>query len=372
MKSDACSTWIEIDLDAIRQNVARLRQIAGVPVMAVVKANGYGHGIVETARAGLEGGAAWCGVARIEEALQLRQAGIQAPVLVTGYTSPLRVPEAVSEQIVLTVYNHELADPYSSIAEKMHSRLKVHAKVDTSMGRLGIFPEDGIHFLSWLSEQRGLEVEGVFTHFASADEPEKSDTQAAVARFRRLLDELEMAGLRPPLVHAANSAATLYYPQARFNLVRCGIAMYGLHPSGDALLPEGFKPALSWKTRLASIKILPAGHGVGYNARYVTTKEESIGTIAVGYADGFRRRLGNFALLGGKRVPVLGGVCMDQCMLGLDPTMQVKVGDEVVLIGKQAETYLTAEEVAAVWGTVNYEVVCGLAARVPRFYLHEK
>ena len=371
MKSDAYSTWIEVDLEAIRHNVGRLRQIAGVPVMAVVKANGYGHGIVQSTRAGLEGGAAWCGVARIEEALVLRQAGIQAPILVTGYTSPLRVPEAVSEAIVLSVYNRELAGAYSAIAEKMHTRLRVHAKIDTSMGRLGVLTEDGVKFLYWLSEQRGLEVEGIFTHFASADEPHKPDTQAAINLFKELLDELEMAGLRPPLVHAANSAATLYYPQARFGLVRCGIAIYGLHPSSEAPLLEGFQPALSWKARLVSVKTLPPGHGVSYNARYVTSQEEQIGTIAVGYADGFRRRLGNFALVDGRRVPVVGSVCMDQCMLVLDLADKAAVGDEVVLIGKQGETVVSAEDVAAAWGTVNYDVVCGLAARVPRFYLNE-
>jgi alanine racemase len=371
MQSDACSTWIEIDLEAIRQNVTRLRKIAGVPVMAVVKANGYGHGIVEAARAGLEGGAAWCGVARIEEALVLRQAGIQAPILVTGYTSPLRVAEAVSGGIVLSVYDRELAGAYSAIAMKMHAHLRVHAKVDTSMGRLGVFPEDGVQFLYWLSEQRGLDVEGIFTHFASADEPKKPGTQAAIKLFKELLDELEMAGLRPPLVHASNSAATLYYPQARFGLVRCGIAMFGLHPSSDAPLPEGFRPALSWKARLVSVKTLPPGHGVGYNARYVTSKAERIGTIAVGYADGFRRRLGNCVLVDGQLVPVAGGVCMDQCMLELDRVGQARVGDEVVLIGRQGETVLSAEEVAAAWGTVNYDVVCGLAVRVPRFYLNQ-
>jgi len=370
MKSDACSTWIEIDLGAIRHNIIQLGQITGVPVMAVVKANGYGHGIVEAARAGLEGGAAWCGVARIEEALVLRQGGIQASILVTGYTSPLRVPEAVSSGIVLSVYDRELAGVYSGIAETMHAHLRVHIKVDTSMGRLGVFPEEGVKFLQWLYEQPGLDVEGIFTHFASADEPQKPDTQQSITRFQKLLDELEIAGLRPPLVHAANSATALYYPQARFGMVRCGIAMYGLHPSSDAPLPEGFRPALSWKARLASIKTLPPGHGVGYNARYVTSKDEKIGTIAVGYADGFRRRLGNFVLVGGQRVPVVGGVCMDQCMLQLDRVAQAHPGDEVVLIGRQGEAVLTAEEVAAAWGTVNYDVVCGLAARVPRFYFN--
>jgi alanine racemase len=369
MDAKACSTWVEVDLGAIRQNVSLLNQITGVMVMAVVKANAYGHGIVETARTALAGGAGWCGVARIEEALALRQAGIQAPILVTGYTAEQRLAEAIESKISLTVYTPEQAKIFSEAAQSLQARLKVHAKIDTSMGRLGVFPEEGLQFIRRLNQLPGLAVEGVFTHFASADEPKNPATDRAIDRFTGLIDELGATGLRPPLVHAANSATALYYPRARFDLVRCGISIYGLHPSSEALLPAGFRAALAWKARLTSIKALPPGHGVGYNARYVTTHHESIGTISVGYADGFRRQLGNFALVEGQRVPVVGGVCMDQCMLKLDQAPGARMGDEVVLIGRQGDASITAEEVAAAWGTVNYEVVCGLAARIPRFYL---
>jgi len=234
-----------------------------------------------------------------------------------------------------------------------------------------VFPEEGPKFVRRLVRLPGIDLEGVFTHFASADEPDNPATDVAIDRFQQLLDELSAMGLRPQLVHAANSAASLFYPRARFDLVRCGISIYGLHPSSDVRLPAGFRAALSWKARLTSIKMLPPGHGVGYNARYVTKRQESIGTISVGYADGFRRRLGNFALVDGQRVPVVGGVCMDQCMLQLDQAAGARNGDEVVLIGRQKDALITAEEVAAAWGTVNYEVVCGLADRVPRFYLNQ-
>lgn len=369
MDINACSTWIEVDLGAIRQNVSLLRQITGITIMAVVKANAYGHGLVDTARAALAGGAGWCGVARLEEALTLRQAGIQAPILVTGYTAEDRLAEAVGSNVSLTVYAPEQAEIFSKAAQSFKGGLKVHAKIDTSMGRLGVFPEDGLQFIRQLNRLPGMQVEGVFTHFASADEPRNPSTDVAIDRFQRLLDELNAANLCPPLVHAGNSATALYYPRARFDLVRCGISIYGLHPSAEALLPEGFRAALAWKARLTSKKTLPPGHGVGYNARYVTTRHESIGTVSVGYADGFRRRLGNFTLVNGQRAPVVGGVCMDQCMLQLDQVPEARIGDEVVLIGPQKDAFITAEEVAAAWGTVNYDVVCGLAARVPRFYL---
>jgi alanine racemase len=371
MDSSACSTWVEVDLEAVRQNISMLKDITGVTVMAVVKANAYGHGLVEIARAALEGGASWCGVARVEEALALRQAGIQAPILVTGYTAEERLEEAMDANISLTIYAAEQVDIFSKAARAAATRLKVHAKIDTSMGRLGVFPEQGLALIRRLNQSPGIQVEGVFTHFASADEPENPSTHAAIDRFRQLLDQLDLANLRPPLVHAANSATALYHPRGRFDLVRCGISIYGLHPSAEAPLPAGFRAALAWKARLTSVKTLPPGHGIGYNARYVTTRHESIGTISVGYADGFRRRLGNFVLVNGQRVPVVGGVCMDQCMVQLDQVPGARMGDEVVLIGRQGDSLITAEEVASAWGTVNYEVVCGLAGRVDRFYFNQ-
>ncbi len=220
-----------------------------------------------------------------------------------------------------------------------------------------------------LNQYRGLHIEGLFTHLARSDEPEVGTTIWQLDRFNRLVRELEAAGLRPGLVHAANSAGSLYFPQAYFDLVRPGIAIYGLHPSAEAPLPQGFRPAMSWKAQLVSVKELPPGHGVGYNYRYFTSGTERIGVIPAGYADGFRRRLGNFVLVGGKRVNVVGGVCMDQCMVRLDEVPSARIGDEVVLMGEQGDLTIRAEDIGLAWGTNNYEVVCGLAARVPRVYL---
>ena len=365
---EAYPTWLEIDLGAIRNNIHRLQAITGRPIMAIIKANGYGHGLVEAGRAAVSAGAAWLGIARLEEALALRDAGIASPVLVLGFTDPERVPEAIANQVSLTVYHPDLAKAFAAQARLAGRALNVHAKFDTGMGRLGVFPEDGLAFVQLIKSYPELNLEGAFTHLANADEPERDTTDWQLDRFSRLIEALEANHLRPPLVHAANSAAALYFPRARFDLVRPGIALYGLHPSAEAPLPEGFRPALTWKAHLASVKDLPAGHGVGYGYRYVTSKPERIGVIPVGYADGFRRRLGNFVLVGGKRVGVAGGVCMDQCMLHLDEVPEAQVGDEVVLIGQQGKASITAEEIGQAWGTVNYDVVCGLTARVPRIY----
>jgi alanine racemase len=365
---DDYSTWLEIDLGAIRNNIRQIQTVTGRPVMAIIKANGYGHGLVEVGRAVVSAGAAWIGVARLEEAGALRQAGIPLPILVLGFCSPERVPEALANQVSLSVHSVEIGQAFADRARSAGQKLRVQAKIDTGMGRLGVYPEDGLDFIHALQASPELLLEGIFTHMARADEPELETTDWQLDRFTKLLKSLDQAGLRPPLVHAANSAASLYFPAAHFDLVRPGISIYGLHPSPSAPLPPGFRPALTWKARLASIKNLPAGHGVGYNYRYTTGQVERIGVVPVGYADGFRRRLGNIALVGGQRVAVVGGVCMDQCMLQLDGVPQARVGDEVVLLGQQDGAVITAEEVGQSWGTINYEVVCGLAARLPRVY----
>lgn len=363
------STWLEIDLSAIKNNIRQIQAITRTPVMAVIKANGYGHGLVEVARAAEDAGAAWCGIARIDEALVLRQAGISLPMLVLGFCPPEHVPAAIANNIRLTVFHPEMAHQFAAQARAVGGKLRVHIKVDSGMGRLGLFPCDALPLMQELVGDPNLLVEGVFTHMARADEPSVKTTDQQIAAFQSVVTELEAQGLRPPLVHALNSAGALYFPQGRFDLVRPGIAIYGLHPSPDAPLPPGFRPALAWKTQLVSLKELPPGYGVGYNHRYITRGRERIGVIPVGYADGYRRRLGNFALVRGKRVPAAGQVCMDQCMLQLDSVPDARNGDEVTLIGRQGDAVITAEEVAEAWGTVNYEVVCGLAIRVPRIYL---
>ena len=367
--SDGFSTWLEIDLEAIRNNIRLLHRLTQTPVMAIVKANGYGHGAIETARAAIEAGAEWCGVARFEEAIALRKAGLDCHLLVMGYTPPACLAEAIAEKISLTIYDLALGEVYPHLLPKSSEPLRVHVKVDTGMGRLGIKPEEALSLVEKLSRQPGFLVEGLCTHFSKADETDRSFTLRQLSKFNPLVAELEKRGLRPAVIHAANSAAAVQYPESRFDLIRPGIAIYGLNPSSAAPLPEGFLPSLTWKARLTSKKVLPPGHSISYGGIYTTSTEEQIGVVPVGYADGFRRVAGEQVLLRGRRVDVVGRVCMDQCMVQLSDLPDAQIGDEVILLGSQGSERISAEEIARRWETINYEVVCGLSNRLPRIYL---
>ena len=369
MANEYYGTWLEIDLRVLENNFKILSETTGCKVMPIVKANAYGHGLEKVTQRLEKAGAEWFGVARIEEGLLLREAGVKARILVLGYTAPVRVPHAIRNDVTLTVYDHQVAEQYATQAKNVKGILRLHAKIDTGMGRLGVPPLEAIPFLKLINESSHMELEGVFTHFARADEPNENDTDFQLQKFQTLLKEMEHAGIKPSIIHASNSAGSLAYQKARFDLVRAGIALYGLPPSNEVDLPETIKPALTWKTRLISLKKLPAGHGVSYGFKYYTKKQEQIGVIAVGYADGLRRRQGNKVLVRGKRASVVGNVCMDQCMLQMDHIPDAEIGDEVVLIGRQGDDEITATEIADDWGTINYEVICGLASRMPRVYL---
>jgi alanine racemase len=369
VKHSSYSTWLDIDLNAIQRNVSLLNELSRKPVMAVVKANAYGHGSVPVARAALRAGAAWLGVARLEEALELREARIKAPILVMGFTPSERVSDAISQGVSITVWDHAQVDFAVRAARESGRQLKVHLKVDTGMSRLGVASEDAVSLAVVIKEHQELEFEGIFTHYARADEVDQSSAIEQEGNFRQVLDTLAHKGIQPRLIHAANSAASLFMPESRFDLIRPGIAIYGLHPSSERSLPDGFQPALTWKAVLSQVKTLPPGRGVSYGHEYITQGVERIGTLPVGYADGFRRVSGNQVLVGGVRVPVVGRVCMDQVSLQLDGVPEAKAGDEVVLIGSQDGASISSEQVAARWGTINYEVVCGLTARVPRLYI---
>jgi len=369
-KRTAYSTWVEIDLNAIENNVSLIRQHTRTQVMAVVKADGYGHGAIPVARAALRAGASWLGVARLEEALELRQAGLASPILLLGYTPPGRMAEAIASELSIAVWTAEQVEAAASAARHQDTSARLHLKVDTGMNRIGTQPETALELAQQISSMHGLKLEGLFTHFARADEANLSHTHEQVAWFREVLSQLEAAGLRPALVHAANSAASLRTPEAHFDMVRLGIAMYGLHPSPDCLLPDAFRPALSWKAVLSHVKQLPPGQGISYNYEYFTQSQERIGTIPVGYADGLRRNQPNQVLIQGQEVPIVGRVCMDQVMVQLDRVPASQPGDEVVIIGEQGAQHIHAEQVAVRWGTINYDVVCGIGRRVPRLYNH--
>jgi alanine racemase len=362
------STWLEIDLEAIQRNTDRLRDRCQVAVMAVVKAGGYGHGAAPAARAAQRGGAAWIGTARLEEALELRCQGVEGPVLILGFTPADRVGEAIEAGLCLTVWSVDQLQAAGAAASTAGSKAEVHVKVDTGMNRIGLRPEEAVEFVRKMGEAPGVRCQGVYTHFARADDAERSATLKQHAAFSGVVEALGAAGLRPKWVHAANTAGALAFPEARWDMVRSGVGIYGMRPSDDVRLPDEFEPALQWKSRLTQVKVVAPGQGVSYGHRYVTRGEERLGTVAVGYADGFRRVEGNIVVVGGRRVPVVGRVCMDQCLVQLDAVPEARAGDEVVLLGSQGSERIAAEEIGARWGTINYEVVCGITERVARIY----
>jgi alanine racemase len=362
------STWAMVDLDAIKNNVQYILNRTKTQVMAIVKANAYGHGAVPVAQAALDAGASWCGVARVNEALELREAGLDCSILILGYTPPVQYQEMVSHQVSMTVWNRQQIEGISAAAAAIKKTARMHLNVDTGMSRLGAEPGDVIRLLEMSAHLPYIQFEGLFTHFARADEAEQAPTDAQEELFQDLMAKLKTAGIQIPLIHAANSAASLTRPSVYFNCVRLGIAMYGLHPSSECPLPPEFQPALTWKSVISRLKNFPKGRGISYGHEYITSQNERIGTVPVGYADGFRRVAGNYVLVRGRKVPVVGRVTMDQIMVQLDAVPDVHEGDEVVLIGEQNRNRLTAEEVAGRWGTINYEVTSGIAHRVPRIY----
>lgn len=367
-RSNAYSCWVEVDLNAIEANVRYLLRHTGVQVMAVVKANAYGHGAVPVVQAAVRAGATWLGVARPEEAFELRHSNIETPLLLLGFTPAQQLERAINADVSLTVWDvHQLA-AIAAASERAGRPARLHLKVDTGMGRLGVPSERALKLAQRIMATPGVVFEGIFTHFARADEESPLTTDEQEREFRKILDALEDSGIKPGLVHAANSAAGLTRSSAYFSLIRAGIALYGLHPSGECQLPSDFSPALTWKTVLSHVKTVPAGRGISYGHVYTTRQTERIGTLPVGYADGYRRALGNTVLVAGRKVPVVGRVCMDQVMVNLDAVPEARSGDEVVLIGKQGDARVTAEDVALAWGTINYEVVCGIGSRVPRLH----
>jgi len=366
-------TWIEVDLGAIANNTALIKSLVGprVSVLACLKANAYGHGAVNVARTVLRHGAHRVGVAMVSEAKELREAGIHVPLHVLGETPYWQMYEAVYLDLVVTLCTLESARVLSHIARTLGKTVKVHVKIDTGMGRLGLYAEDIGKIVALVREivqLPSLDLEGIFTHFAMADAADKRYTCMQIDRFHRVLRVLEAENLRPSLVHAANSAALLSMPETFFDLVRPGIALYGLDPSSETRLPEGFRPALSFKTRVAHVKMVPVGESIGYGYTFTAKRPTRVATLPVGYADGFRRAPYNWGtvLIHGQEAPIRGRVCMDQCMIDVTHLPQTRIGDEVVLIGRQGSATLTAEEVSQRLGTISYEVIAGLLARVPR------
>jgi alanine racemase len=359
-------SWKEIDGDALARNIRVIRGTLGsdVTMMAVVKANGYGHGAVLTARTALANGAEYLGVANMAEALELREAGLTAPILVLTYLPVQAVRQAISENITATVFDLNIAQQYDRAARSSQSKLKVHVKIDTGMGRLGILASDAINVFRHLNSLRNLEIEGVFTHFASADD-NREFTQTQLDTFRQITKFLKAGGFNIRYFHAANSPATVLGDDFHFNMVRVGLMMYGLNPSKLAGLPSGVQPVMSWKTNILQVKQLPPGHSVGYGRTYITKGDETIAILPVGYADGLRRSPYTWkeVLVRGKRVPLVGRVSMEKCAINVTGVPDVSPGDEVVLLGRQGYDRISAEEVGLWIGSINYEVTTTILPR---------
>lgn len=363
-------TWAEIDLSAIKHNITEMKKrlLNETKIFAVVKADGYGHGAVQVAETALEAGANYLAVALLEEALELREAGIEAPILVFGYVGPEGAIIAAKNNITLTVFHREWLEELDD--SPFEEKLNIHLKVDTGMGRLGLRKKEEIdRFLEVLSNKQNVLLSGVYTHFATADDLKSEIYIKQKETFNQLIIYMKKNVQEELLVHTSNSAATIREPEEAYDAIRFGIAMYGLYPSSsiEKLKAINLRPAFSLHSQLTHVKKVEKGSSIGYGASYIAKEDEWIGTIPIGYADGWRRSLQGFnVLVNGRRCKIVGRICMDQLMIRLD--QNYKIGTKVTLIGVQNGEEITADEVAEKIGTINYEIPCMISHRVPRLY----
>lgn len=366
-------TRAEIDLGAIAHNTAELRRkaAAGAELMAVVKADGYGHGAVAVAQAALGAGATWLGVAILEEAVALRQGGIQAPILILGHVPPQQADHVVVYDLRVAVWDLALPRALSQWGQLVGKRVPVHLKLDTGMNRVGVRAEQAVDLARQIVALPGVELEGAFTHLACADAPEPQATEYQYRRFEAALAALGREGIRPRVCHAANSAGLLAHPAVHYDLVRPGIALYGLAPDPARPWDADLRPAMRLMSQVVDVREAAPGEGVSYGWEWSAPDRTRIATVPIGYADGYRRLFTNRGemLLGGRRCRVVGRVCMDHTMIQVPPGLDVAPGDEVVLIGRQGDEIISADDWARALGTINYEVVCLIGGRVPRVYL---
>ncbi|MBM4329711.1 MAG: alanine racemase [Deltaproteobacteria bacterium] len=369
------TTYAQIDLAAISHNMRQIRAAVSLStfIMAIVKANAYGHGAVKVSATALSAGANGLGVAIPEEGAELRESGFKVPIFVVGLTLPQQAKLFLDYDLVATISTLEMARALAEAAHRVRRKAQVMAKIDTGMGRIGIRPEQALSFLQELLTIPELELRGIFTHLATADARDKTYSHYQLDQFQVAVNRIAEAGIALSWISAANSATILDLPHGYFNMVRPGIILYGLPPSGETSQSLPLLPAMQFKTKIVFIKQVQAGTPIGYGGAYTTSQETFIATLPVGYADGYSRDLSNRAsvLIGGRRCPVVGRVCMDQIMVDLGPSGQAKIGDEVVLFGRQGDEEITVTELAGLAGTINYELVCAISGRVPRVYINE-
>ncbi len=377
------TTWAEVNLTAIKSNAQAIREYikhsgtasSDVHLIAVIKADAYGHGAIPVAQT-LRDETAMFAVASIQEAIELRDAGIEKPILILCNTVSDEAETIARYQLTPSVCESTLCKGLSHVAQTLNQRIRVHVDVDTGMNRGGVRCTEAARFIQWLTSLYGIVVDGIFTHFATADETDKSYAHLQLNRFKSVLSELSHLNLRPPIVHTANSAATFTIPDSHFDAVRVGLGLYGIHPAPDhnglfASHAICLKRSLSWKARVICVHEAEPGESVGYGRTYKTNRTMRLATLQVGYADGYPRSLSNLgeALIGGKRRRSAGGICMDETVFAIDSPVDVSIGDEAVLIGAQGTEETTVDQVAAQAGTISYEILAGIGKRVRRVYV---
>jgi alanine racemase len=362
-------TWAEVNLKSLAFNLNQVKKVlsAKTMILATIKADGYGHGLIPVARKLAASKVDYFGVASIDEGIKLRAAGIKIPVLILGLILKGDIAPLFDHELTPTICSYDLALELDRRGQRLAQVLKVHVKVDTGMGRIGLTWQETLKLIRRIHRLKFIEIEGIFTHFALADIDQKF-TVDQINSFNRLILQLEAEGIHIPLAHAANSMGVLAYRQSHFNMVRPGLVLYGLYPKQG--LRIDLKPVLSLKTKVVYVKKVPKGCGISYGHIYITKKKTTVITLPIGYGDGYPRNLSNSGpiLVKGKRFKISGRVCMDQIMVDVG-NLKVRVGDEAVLIGSQRKLRITAEELADISGTISYEIVCGLGGRIPRVYI---
>ncbi len=366
--------FAEINLDNFRYNFREVKRLAeGKKTIGVIKADAYGHGAVELAAILAEENVDYFAVAVITEALELRKNGYKQPILILGYTPPYCAKEIVENDITQTVFNYELAEAISNEAVKLNKKAKIHIKLDTGMGRIGFLPDDiAVSEIKRISKLKNLYIEGIFTHFATADEEKKEFSLLQLEKYNRTIKNLSKEGIDFEIKHMANSAAIIDIPAAYFDAVRPGIMLYGYFPSDEVLIDKlTLKPVMELKANIVNIKEVSKGTPISYGRKFNTNRVSKIATLPFGYADGYTRLLygKTFVILNGKTAPVVGRICMDQCMIDITECGDVKVGDEVIVMGERNGISNNADDIAKRLGTISYEVLCMVSKRVPRIYL---
>ena len=372
--------WVEIDLNAIRHNASAVKQRLnpGTRLMAVVKADGYGHGAVQCAKTALNSGAEYLGVATVDEAIALREAYVNAPILILGEPPATAIPLLLAYKIMPAVYTAEFAIRYAEAADAFGVSAPFHMKVNTGMNRIGVRHDEVVEFLSQVSFHRALDLVGTFTHFATADSVETLDFQIQTKRFIEAIAAMRAAGVDPGIVHAANTAAAIRYPDVHFDMVRLGVGLYGLHPSQATRTMIDLKPVMSVHARITDVRTVPMSEGVSYGMNYRSPGSVKVCTVPVGYADGLRRGLSGRTdvIMQGQRCRQVGNICMDQCMFEVDlrvygnrRRLDPQIGDEVLLVGRGGDSVITLDDMANTLGTINYEVACGFGLRMTKVYV---